>query len=82
MILALLMNSFFLLKGYIRVQSPLGAYGEIECQGNETKLEECVIRKEIRPTCQRVAVASHCSTSKICPMMRKSLPYSIATNKI
>ena len=68
------MYSFFY-KGYIRVQSNLGAYGEIECQGNETKLEECVIRKEIRPTCQRVAVATHCSTSKICPMMlRKRLP--------
>ena len=61
------MSSFYF-KGYIRLGSHLGAYGEIECQGNESKLEECVVRKEIRPTCQRVAVATHCSTSKICPM--------------
>ena len=75
------MPSFFL-KGYIRVQSDLGGYGEIECQGNETKLEECVVRKEIRLTCQRVAVATHCSTSKICPvMLRKRLLY-IATSLI
>ena len=77
------MSSFFLLKGHIRVNSPYAGYGEIECQGNEMKLEECVVRKEIRTTCQRVAVATHCSTSKTCSMMlRKKLPCIIATNII
>ena len=52
------------LKGYITVQT--SGYGNIECYGNETKLEECTVRKDLHRTCHKAAVLSHCSNSKIC----------------
>ena len=60
-------NSFF--KEYVPVDNSgyrSSGYGEIECKGNETKLEKCIVRKDIRQNCQTAAVASHCSDGKIC----------------
>ena len=54
------------LKGYISVPSNSSGYGNIECNGNETKLEECTVRKDVHETCHRAAVVSHCSNGKIC----------------
>ena len=49
---------------YFTLQSNSSGYGNIECKGNETKLEECDVRKNIHLTC-KVAVVCHCSTSKL-----------------
>ena len=49
------------LKGYVPVTTDLGGYGDIECYGNETKLEECAIRKVWHPVCYRAAFVSQCS---------------------
>ena len=47
--------------------SNLKGYGDIECNGNETKLEECTVRKNIRWTCSRSRVAAvSCFRGKIC----------------
>ena len=46
------------------IQSNLSGYGNIECKGNETKLEECDVRKDVHLTCKE-AVECHCSNSKI-----------------
>ena len=49
---------------YIILQSNSSGYGNIECKGNETKLEECDVRKDVHLTCE-VAVLGFCSNSKI-----------------
>ena len=49
---------------YYTVQSKSSGYGNIECKGNETKLEECDVRKDVHLTCKE-AVECHCSNSKI-----------------
>ena len=54
------------LKGYVTVPSNSSGYGNIECNGNETKLEECTVRKNIHQTCSSTAVVIYCSTRKIC----------------
>ena len=54
------------LKGYISARSNVSGYGNIECNGNETKLEECTVRKNIHQTCSSTAVAIHCLSGKTC----------------
>ena len=53
-------------KGYISARPNVSGYGNIECNGNETKLEECTVRKNIHQTCSSTAVVIHCFNSKIC----------------
>ena len=55
----------YFLKGYISARSNISGYGNIECNGNETKLEECTVRKNISWTCSSIAV-NYCSRSKAC----------------
>ena len=46
-------------------QSNVSGYGNIECNGNETKLEECTVRKDVQLQTCKVADMGLCYNSKI-----------------
>ena len=79
MIYILLLYPIF--TGYATVRSNSSGYGTIECNGNETKLEECDIRKNIRQTCSSTAVMIYCFRCKICVSDDKHHSSSIHMNK-
>ena len=61
-----LTHAYCVTTAYFISHSNSSGYGTIECNGNETKLEECVVRKDLHLTCEfDWAVIGVCSYSKL-----------------